>query len=323
MRGGGKTFNTLLFVINRFIKTGEQFIYLRRTVEELKDSVPTLLDDILKHGYFSDYEFKTTKKGFYCNGSLMGIPRALSTSMTRKSIALPNVQWIIFEEFMLDSKISRYLGSGNDEVFIFDNFFETVARMKGLTDKPVRVIFISNAFSTVNMYFQEFGVKLPNQPPFKKYYTYDNVAVCIWRDETFIKAKQEDAYFQLRKGSKFTQHAFENAFILDTDKFLKQKTKESEYIFSIDFQKKRYSVWVDFNKGYFYVSSKGGNSTKENTVSMTLEDDSVNNVGIRRVRNIPIIKEFRKAFDENKVFYDKLEVYHNLREVLYLFNTVK
>lgn len=323
VRGGGKTFNSLVFVVNRFLKSGEQFIYLRRTVEELKDSVPTLLDDVLKHGYFSDHEFKTTKKGIYCDGKLMGLPRALSTSMTRKSIALPNVQWILFEEFMLDEKLSRYLGTGSDEVFIFDNFYETVARMKGLDGKPVRVIFISNAFSTVNIYFQEFKVKLPKSPPFKRYYTFDNVAVCIWTDKGFIQAKQNDPYFQLRQGSEFTQHAFDNAFILDTDKFLKHKTNESEYSFSIDFQKNRYSVWVDFNQGAFFVSTKGGNATKNTTISFTLEDDSINNVGIRRVRTTPIMKEFRKAFDENRVFYDKLETYHNLREVLYLLNTVK
>ena len=43
-RGGGKSFGTLYFVINRFKKAGEQFIYLRRTERELDDAKPTLFD---------------------------------------------------------------------------------------------------------------------------------------------------------------------------------------------------------------------------------------------------------------------------------------
>lgn len=38
VRGGGKTFNTLLHAIKRFEKTGEQFIYLRRRAVDLDDA---------------------------------------------------------------------------------------------------------------------------------------------------------------------------------------------------------------------------------------------------------------------------------------------
>lgn len=323
-RGGGKTFGSLVFVINRFLKHKEQFIYLRRTVEELKDSVPTLFSDLQVHGYFLQHELVSTKKGLYCDGKLMGLPKALSTSMTRKSIALPSVKWIIFEEFMVDGKHSRYLGSGEDEVFIFQNFYETIARMKDLEGQDVRVLFISNAFSTVNIYFQAFKVNLPTEPPYKRYYTFNkDIAVCIWQEESYRLAKEQSRWYQLNKGSKFDKHAYSNEFYLDTDKFIKQKDKQAEYHFSLVFQSKTYSVWVNWNKGAYYISTKGGNATVENTIALTLEDNAINNIGIRRVRNLPFIKAFRRAVDENSVFYDKLATYHNLKEVVYLLNTIK
>lgn len=323
-RGGGKTFGVLKFVANRFKKYGEQFIYLRRTVEELKDSVPTLFDDIKAHGYFPNDEIKTNRKGIYFNDHLMGLPKALSTSMTRKSIALPKVRWIVFEEFMVDGKHSRYLGSGQDEVFIFQNFYETVARMKDLQGQDVRVIFIANAFSTVNIYFQAFNVRLPTQPPYKRYYTFNkDIAVCIWQEESYRKAKQQSRWAQLNKGSKFESHAYKNEFYLDTSTFIKLKPNDAEYHFSLVFQELTYSVWVDWSKGVYYISTKGGNATPENTIAFTLEDNNINNIGIRRVKNLPFMKMFRKAVDENSVFYDKLSTYHNLKEVVFLLNTVK
>ena len=35
-RGAGKTYGAKKYVINRFLKTGEQFVYIRRYKEELK-----------------------------------------------------------------------------------------------------------------------------------------------------------------------------------------------------------------------------------------------------------------------------------------------
>lgn len=322
-RGGGKTFGTLNFVINRFLKHGEQFIYLRRTVEELKDSVPTLFADLQAHGYYNNHDLKSTKKGLYCDGKLMGLPKALSTSLSRKSIALPKVKWIVFEEFMVDGRHSRYLGSGQDEVFIFQNFYETVARMKDLEGDEVRVIFLSNAFSTVNIYFQEYRVKLPVAPPYKRYYTFGDVAVCIWQEESYRDVKRHSRWHKINQGSDFNKHAYDNQFYLDTDKFIKEKTKQAEYHFSLVFQGKTYSVWVEWDKGSYYISTKGGNATPKSTVSLTLEDNSPNNIGIRRVRNLPFMNVFRKAVDENSVYYDKLSTYHNLKEAVYLLNTIR
>src|SRR5699024_3040646 len=106
VRGGGKTFNTLLHAIKRFEKTGEEFIYLRRRVIDLEDacynkkneSGGDLFSDIRNKGYFKHADLKVTKDGtggfyFYYNERIMGYGKALSTArrstpLDRKSTRL-------------------------------------------------------------------------------------------------------------------------------------------------------------------------------------------------------------------------------------------
>ena len=322
-RGGGKTFNTLKFLINRFLKHGEQFIYLRRTMEELKDAIPGLFHYLQHEGYFLDHELVSTKQGLYIDKELMGLPKALSTSMTRKSLALPKVKWILFEEFMVDGVSSRYLGAGSQEVFIFNNFYETVARMRD-EGNEVRVIFLSNAFSTVNIYFTEYGVKLPLTPPYKRYNRFrKDVMVVIWHEDSYVKAKSGTRHYKLNEGSEFNRHAYGNEFYLDTSTFLKEKDKQAEFHFAMVYMKYTYTIWVNWDKGIYYVSSKGGNLSPKNTFSLTLEDNAPNNINIRRVKQLPFMKAFRAAVDENNVFYDNLKTQASMKEAIFMLKTTR
>lgn len=322
-RGGGKTFNTLKFLINRFLKHGEQFIYLRRTQEELKDALPGLFSYLHHEGYFTEHELISTKKGLYIDKKLMGIPKALSTSMTRKSLSLPKVKWIMFEEFMVDGVTSRYLGPGSSEVFIFNNFYETVSRLRDHGEE-VRVFFLSNAFSTVNIYFTEFGVKLPQTPPFKRYNRFrKDVMVVVWHEDSYVKEKAKTRFYQLNEGSEFNKHAYGNEFYMDTTTFIKEKDKNAEFHFGMVYLKQTYSVWVNWDKGTYYVTTKGGNFSPKNTFSLTLDDNNPNNVNIRRVKNLPFMKAFRNSVDENSVYYDSLKTQASLKEAVFLLKTTR
>lgn len=322
-RGGGKTFNVLRFCINRFLKHGEQFIYLRRTQEELKDAVVGLFTYLQHEGYFTEHELVSTKKGLYIDKKLMGIPKALSTSMTRKSLSLPKVKWIIFEEFMVDGVTSRYLGSGSSEVFVFNNFYETVSRIRDDSEE-VRCFFLSNAFSTVNIYFTEFGVKLPQMPPFKRYNRFrKDVLVVIWQEQSYLDVKSQTRFYKLNEGSTFNEHAYGNEFYLDTSHFIKEKDKHSEFHFAMVYMGKTYTVWTNWDKGIYYCTTKGGNTHARNTFALTLDDNKPNNMNIRRVKNLPFMKAFRNGVDENKVFYDDLKTQAALKEAVFMLKTTR
>lgn len=315
-RGGGKSFGTLEYCVRRYLKTGEQFIYLRRYKEELDDSLPTLFDALIKEGKFPDKKLFVKGKNIYCEDKVMGFAVALSTSTKRKSVNYSNVKSIIFEEFMVDGVSSRYLGTADKEVAIFENFYETVDRLRDQT----RVFFLANAFSMVNIYFMRYKIRL--KPPYKTYNKLGNIMVCIWQDQSYREAKMKTRFYDIVKDTEYAAHAYENKFYLDSDHFIRKKTPEAEFHFAYAYLGKTYGVWVDWAKGTYFISNKAGNINASNVVALSLEDNRPNNINIRRVRQLPFMVHFRKAVDENRVYYDNLETWGQLNEVVYLLRTI-
>lgn len=330
VRGGGKTFNTLKYAIEKHQKTnGEfEFIYLRRRQVDLDDACNgtkgqgDLFSDIRNKGYFEGHELKVAgdKSGgynFYFDGKIMGYGKALSTASNRRSTPTPKVKLIIFDEFLIDDSngTSRYLNHGMEK-FVFDNFYETVAR-----GRDIPVIFIGNAFSMVNPYFIDLNIRI-NDIENNKIYKGKYWTVLFWRDEEFIKQREQTQFYQATKDSQFHQHAFGNTFYLDKNDFIKKRPKDTEHQFSLVYLGRTYGVWVDWNKGCYYVSTKGANTSREKTISMSLADNKPNNVNIRRYRNMPFMKAFRMACDNNRVFFDSQEAYNSMNEIVYLLKTI-
>ena len=81
-------------------------------------------------------------------------------------------------------------------------------------------------------------------------------------------------------------------------------------------------MWVDWDKGVYYVSTKGAKAPRDKTISMSLSDNKPNNVNIRRYRNLPFMKAFRMAADNNMIFYDNQETYNMMNECVYLLKTI-
>lgn len=329
IRGGGKTMNSLIYAIEQYKKKGREFIYLRRRQVHLDDACNgakgsgDLFADIRSKGYFAEHDLKVVadKSGgynFYFDGKVMGYGKALSTSSGRRSTSKPNVHLIIYDEFLIDDSVGtneRYLNHGN-EMFVFSNFYETIAR-----GRDIPVIFIGNAFSMVNPYFLELGIRI-QEVENNKIYKGKTWTVLFWKDEEFLAEREKTQFFQATKGSKFSEHAFGNTFYLDRKDFIKKRPKDTEHQFSLVYLGKTYGVWVDWENGKYYVSSKGANTSREKTISMSLADNKPNNVSIRRYRNLPFMKAFRMAADNNSVYFDTQECYNMMNEVVYLLKTI-
>lgn len=327
VRGGGKTMNTLIEFIELFEKGKGQFVYIRRRAVDLDDACSgtkaggDLFADIRAHGYFPGVELKAVpdKSGgynLYYNDKIMGYGRALSTA--RRSTSLPEVNRMMYDEFLIDDSPGtrdRYL-NGGQEMFLFNNFYETVAR-----GRDIPVIFIGNAFSMVNPYFIELGIRI-EQPENNKVYRGKVWTAVFWKSEEFIEQREKTQFFQATKNTTFSEHAFGNTFYLDRKDFIRRRSKDSEHQFSLVYLGKTYGVWVDWEKGEYYVSNKGANTTRDKTISMSLADNKPNNVSIRRYRNMPFMRAFRMAVDNNSVYFDTQEAYNMMNEIVYLLKTI-
>lgn len=326
VRGGGKTMNTLIKFIRLYEKGKGQFVYFRRRAVDLDDACSgtkaagDLFADIRAHNIFPGVELKAVadKSGgynLYYNDEIMGYGRALSTA--RRSTSLPLVKRMMFDEFLIDDTNGRdrYLNSGN-ETFVFYNAYETIAR-----GRDIPVFFIGNAFSMVNPYFIDLGIRI-EKPENNKVYKSKSWTVMFWKDEEFLAEREKTQFYQATADSSFNEHAFGNTFYLDVKDFVRKRSKDSEHQFSLVYLGKTYGVWVDWEKGKYYVSTKGANTSRDKTISMSLSDNKPNNVSIRRYRNMPFMRAFRMAVDNNSVYFDTQETYNKMSEVIYLLKTI-
>ena len=107
-RGVGKSFGAKKFVINDYLKNGNEFVYIRRYKTELDNAYEGFFEQLLTTGLFTDHKFKivASKKKvdkFYCDDQVCGYGVPLSTANILKSASFPKVKTLIFDEFLIDN----------------------------------------------------------------------------------------------------------------------------------------------------------------------------------------------------------------------------
>lgn len=90
----------------------------------------------------------------YIDRELAGYGVTLSTAQDLKSSNFPAVKTIIFDEFLIEQGQKKYYLQ--NEVFIFLNLIETIARLRN-----IRVFLLANSANSINPYFLYFDLCLP------------------------------------------------------------------------------------------------------------------------------------------------------------------
>ena len=118
-RGGGKSYGAKKRGIDNFIKRGEQFGYIRRYKDDLKEPMEQYFKDI--EAKYPDFEFRVKSKKFYIRlrpadpaekwteDNVAGYGFELSTAANKKSISYPKITTLIYDEFLIDKGNQMYL----------------------------------------------------------------------------------------------------------------------------------------------------------------------------------------------------------------------
>lgn len=208
-RGVGKTYSSKRRVIKNFLNRGEQFIYIRRFEQEVKQAqLKNFFDDIGTE--FAGYDLKCSSKTFKCGEEAMGWALPLSKAAQIKSVPYPNVSMIIFDEFIIDVGLIRYLPN---EVQSFLEMYSTIARLR-----DVPVLFLSNAITFTNPYFVYFNVQEPTAK--NKIWKRGDVLVQYVDSVDYTQAAKQTRFGKLIEGTEYARYAQENEFLRDNDKFI-------------------------------------------------------------------------------------------------------
>jgi len=251
-RGVGKSFGAKVAMLKKFLKTGEQFIYLRRYKTELDTALNNFWDDLQGNGYFEDLELKVVKSKmltkFMCNGEVCGYAVPLSTANILKSTSFPKVKTIVFDEFLLDGACGTYKYLKNEVTMILD-IYETTFRLR-----DGQIIFLGNALSITNPYFAYFDLDLPYNSEFRSFKD-GMILVNYIKNQAYRDVKKNSKFGKMIDGTEYGRYAIDNEMLRDNNHFLAKKPSNAKYYGMLIVNGYNIGIW-DAPDGYLYVSSK-------------------------------------------------------------------
>lgn len=306
-RGAGKTYSFKRWAIKTFLKTGAQFIYLRRYKTEFAD-FKNFFADIMHE--FPDEEFEVKGRNVYINGKLAGYGIPLSTALTRKSVSYHEVDKIGFDEFVIDSKVIHYL---NNEVGHFLEFYETVARMRD----NVRVVFLSNAVSVVNPYFLYWNMR-PKQN--RRFTRYGHMLIEFVKNQDFIDAKYKTRFGQIIQNTKYGDYAVENEFLKDNNHFVEKKTGNARFEFAIIFNGQKYGFWTDYKEGLCFVSDDYDPSSTL-VFALTDSEHKPNVMLIKSASRSHLLKGAIQAYEGGWLRFENIQVKNQTIEMFHMLRS--
>lgn len=289
-RGIGKSYGMKEFPIKRFLKYGEQMIYVRRYKTELK-KIGNYFDDIKEA--FPDHKFVVKGRQLFIDDKLYGWAIPLSAWQSEKSNAYPNVSTIIFDEFIREKDNSGYLPN---EVSALLNLMDTVFRDRD----NVRTVCLSNAVSVVNPYFLYFNIQ-PNIN--KRFNAYQSLLVEIPDSKDFSDQRRKTRFGELIDGTEYGDMSLDNEFTNDSQVFIEKRSKASKYQFSVVFNGMKFGIWVDTTLRAMYMSTDDDPSSKH-VYALTTSDLNEKTLLMIGWKNNYHLKKLVSAFKNGMLRFD-------------------
>lgn len=321
LRGGGKTYGTLKYCVDKHIKEKKQgrlwqFVYVRRQENELKKLTISrggrLFNDIRKE--FPGHILKAESNVLYCDGEECGYAIQLSNAFTQKSDPHPNVQMIIFDEFIA-VKQSSYL---NDEVTKFLELYESIARPG--TDHPVvRVFFLGNAVTQMNPYFDYFRLERPYAGEFKRFGSTNDILVQDVDVPELQEDKHRSRFGQLIQGTEYASYSIDNEWLEDNTDFIQKKTKDCEYRMSIRYNNQWIGIWFDTIDWIYYISMDV-DLQNPNKYSATTQDHKPNVMLIKNAKRMASFKHLIDCYNMGAIRYESIKLKNWFREIIRMIN---
>lgn len=324
-RGGGKTFGAKMLCIDNFIKKGEQFGYIRRYKDDLKEPMQQFFKDI--EYKYPDYEFKTDNKYLYIrlktendneewtDKDIAGYGFILSTANNKKSISYPRITTLVYDEFLLDKGNQRFLP--NEPVALL-NLYETIAR-PGTGHPRVVLFMLANALTITNPYFLYWDLKMPTKKDKNNKWIWKHptrpILVEDVKNNKFIDTKKNTEFGKLIEGTTYSGYSIDNKFLLDNDTFVEKRTPKAKFYFTFIYLEHTLGVWIDRDEGKMYVS-KDVDPSYPLTYSITLKDHKPNTMLIKNKSRNGHFKIFLENYQLGNVYFESINIKNITYEVI-------
>lgn len=309
-RGVGKSYGIKKIVINRFLKKGRKFIYLRRYDTELKKSLKDneFFKDIGNDPAFKDFKFSIKGDKFLIDNKVCGYAIPLSKASIYKSVPFPDVDIIVYDEFLIDNATYHYI---QDEPEKLLDFMETVGRLRN-----IQVFLLGNSISLINPYFDYFNISLPYKTDIKTFKE-GIILINYIKNEAYREIKRESRFGKLIDGTKYGSYAIDNEFLKDNNNFIKKKSSKSKFFFNLILNGHTYGVWLDYNSNDMYIS-KHFNPNHLVSITFNYKDHSENTIMLKSksVFYQNLINHYEKGF----LYFENQQIKSDVTKLIHRTN---
>ena len=281
-RGLGKTTCAKMWCVDDFKSKKKRFVWIRRYNSELVGDRKTKTEGCIKdffkkiEKYYPNDKLETRGNRAYINGEDAGVFVALSMSQSMKSVDFPDVNKIIFDEFIIQkNKALTYL---SNEVILFLDFLSTVFRPMAGQEKQT-VWLMANSITFANDYFFYFNIK-----PFRQTYYHDKkrgIVVEQCKNEVYRELVRQTQFGRLIAGTQYESYAIDNEYLLDNNDFIGKKSPHAQFQFNVVYEGQKWGIYADLE--YVYVTWKCDPS--QYFYTFTNKDHSLNTVLLKNAKN--------------------------------------
>lgn len=316
-RGVGKTFGCIKKGISNHLKSGDEFIYMRRTEKELKAAIPSFFEAIELKNIYPDHDFKTNGYvGYIAPRSTRDDKKRewtklvqfvpLSRAQSFKSVNYSRVTTWIYDEFIREKSYGMYLP---EEYRAFLNFYMTVDRNQNKT----RVFLLGNSVSIMNPYFTGLNITAPeNLPEFSRHGVGGLAMLWLTDSKAFKEAVADTPFAKFIAGTEFGEFANGNVFADSHNALVKKKPSAAVYRYTLETAKGTFSVWYHYVDNEFYLQKKrpSGDEVVLTMISANMTEDK------RLVSTSSRLLELlRTSFNTGRAYFDNASTRNAFSEV--------
>lgn len=125
------------YVVNRFLKKGDKFLYIRRYDNEIKSVfAKPFFNDVAQE--FPNHTLKAEKKKFLVDDKVCGFAKRLTEAQDLKSVTFDDIKIIVFDEYAIEKNRRYYLPN---EGMIIAGLLDSVIRNRS----DIKIFFLMNA----------------------------------------------------------------------------------------------------------------------------------------------------------------------------------
>ena len=309
-RGVGKSYGIKKIAIKRFIKKNRKFIYLRRYDTELKKSLKNneFFKDIASDDELKDYKLEVRGDKFYIDNKLCGYAIPLSKASIFKSVPFPDVDMIIYDEFLIDNNTYHYIPDEPEKLL---DFMETVGRLRN-----IQVFLLGNSISLINPYFDYFNISLPYKTDIKTFKE-GIILINYIRNEAYREVKRESRFGKLIDGTKYGSYAIDNEFLKDNNNFIKKKTPKSKFFFNLILNGHTYGIWLDYNSNDMFISKKF-NTNHPVSITFDYKDHSENTIMLKS-RSV-FYQNMIKHYENGYLYFESQQIKSDVTGLIHKTN---